>query len=184
MEPTAPERSHDDTPSVDRKCPVCGERSVTTYWYHDTFTYGSGDTAATIEADLPVRRCGACDFEFLDHEGQRLQHEAVCRHLRVLTPTEIRAIREISGMTRAEFAELTGLGEATLNRWENGAVVQNRANDCYLRLLAHTNVVKELRGIIARRDEIARRNVSNKPYRSLTVTDHRLRAQESFALCT
>lgn len=184
MEPNVPELTHDDTPDVDRKCPVCGERSVTKYWYHDTFTYGSGDTAATLEADLPVRRCGACDFEFLDHEGERLQHEAVCRHLGVLTPAEIRAIRGLAGMNRAEFAELSGLGEATLNRWENGAVVQNRANDRYLRLLAHTEVVDRLRGITAPRDRSASGHASNGQFRSLTVSDRHRRAQETFALCT
>lgn len=39
-------------------------------------------------------------------------------------------------MTRAVFAQVTGLGEATLNRWENGVKIQTLANDRYLRLLA------------------------------------------------
>ena len=38
-------------------------------------------------------------------------------------------------MSRAAFAEFTGLGEATIKRWETGTVAQNRANDRYLRLL-------------------------------------------------
>lgn len=42
-------------------------------------------------------------------------------------------------MTRAAFAELAGLDEATIDRWENGAVVQNQADDRYLRLLAIPN---------------------------------------------
>ena len=121
------------------ECPQCGERSITTYRHLDTFTYGSGDAAATLEVDLPVRRCGACDLEFLDHAGERLRHAAVCRHLGVLTPAEIRGIRRRFGMTRAAFAELAGLDEATIDRWENGAVVQNQADDRYLRLLAIPN---------------------------------------------
>lgn len=135
MEPDTP-FAH-DTPNVDRDCPLCGKRSVTTYLYHDIFTYGSGDTAATLEVvDLPVRRCGPCDFEFLDHEGERLHHEAVCRHLGVLTPDEIRSIRRRFGMTRAAFAELARIDEATLKRWENGAAVQGPDDDRYLRTLA------------------------------------------------
>lgn len=65
MEPDDTSFADGDTHDVDRECPQCGEHSVTTYLHHDTFTYGSGDTAATLEVvDLPVRRCGACDLEF------------------------------------------------------------------------------------------------------------------------
>ena len=44
-------------------------------------------------------------------------------------------------MSRADFSRLTGLGEATLNRWENGILIQNAANDRYLRLLKDANNV-------------------------------------------
>ena len=43
-----------------------------------------------------------------------IRHEAVCRHLGVLAPGEIRALRREHGMSRAAFARLTGFGEATL----------------------------------------------------------------------
>ena len=38
-------------------------------------------------------------------------------------------------MTQAEFAEVTGLGTATLVRWENGSMNHTRAYDRYIRLL-------------------------------------------------
>ncbi len=136
MEPHASAHLHDGTSDTHRQCPQCGEYTVTTHWHHDTFRYGSGDTAPTLHVDLPVRRCDPCDFEFLDHEGEHLRHEAVCRHLGVLSPGDISDIRTRLRMTRAAFARVTGLGEATLNRWENGAVVQNLANDRYLRIIA------------------------------------------------
>ena len=135
--------------NVDRECPQCGEDSVATYWHHDTFKYGSGDSAPMLYVDLPVRRCEPCDFEFLDHEGEQLRHEAVCRHLGVLSPAEISDIRKRLGMTRAAFAEVTGLGDATLNRWEHGAAVQNLAYDRYLRLLALPGVMESLQLRIA-----------------------------------
>ena len=65
----------------------------------------------------------------------RLQHAAVCRALGLLTPAEIQAIRERLGPTQAEFAQLTGIGEATISRWERGRILPNRAMDHYLRLL-------------------------------------------------
>jgi transcriptional regulator with XRE-family HTH domain len=53
-----------------------------------------------------------------------------------LTPAEIQAIRERLGPTQERFAQLTGIGTATLFRWERGRLLQNRAMDCYLRLIA------------------------------------------------
>ncbi len=175
---------HDDTPDVDRECPLCGERSVTTYLHHDTFTYGSGDTAAELEVvDLPVRRCGECDIEFLDHEGERLRHDAVCRHLGVLTPGEIRDIRDKLHMTRAAFADLTGLGDATLNRWENGAVVQNRANDRYLRLLDFPEVMDRLHDITARGGSPAASEAANSSrFRLVRDSAPLNRRQQDFTL--
>src|SRR5437879_80238 len=53
------------------------------------------------------------------------------------TPSEMRGIREQYQLSRSEFARITGLGEATLHRWENGLKFQNVANDEYLRLLTN-----------------------------------------------
>lgn len=126
-----------DRADGDLICPQCEKESVTTFLHQDRFNYGSGASAVTLQVDnLPVRHCTSCGIEFLDHEGEMLRHEAVCRHLGVLTPTEIRAIREGQGMTRAAFAQVTGLGEEALKRWENGAAVQGPADDRYLRRLA------------------------------------------------
>lgn len=133
-----------ESASSDRTCPVCGEDRVTTFFHRDTFEYGTGASAVTLHVDLPVRRCAECDLEFLDHEAEQLRHDAVCNHLGVLTSTQVRAIRKQYGMTRSSFAEVTGLGEATLNRWENGVVIQNPANDRYLRLLGMPDVFRRL----------------------------------------
>lgn len=130
-------------------CPQCGS-AVDTEMYQHTFRYGDGDAAADIAVVLPLRRCAQCDFEYLDHEGERAKHEALCRHLGVLTPGEIRGMREPLGLTRAQFADLTGLGVASLNRWENGSSVQSVANDRYLRLLAQGAGLSRLRRIPAR----------------------------------
>src|SRR5205807_9610189 len=67
-----------------------------------------------------------------------IRHEAICRALRLLTPAAIRAIRERLGPSQEQFAQLTGIGKATISRWECGRLLQNRALDNYLRLLAHS----------------------------------------------
>ena len=89
-----------------------------TEWREHAFTYGVGASAVELKVTLPVRTCLSCGFEFLDHEAETLQHEAICAHLGVLTPKEIEGIRKMHGMSRARFSAVTGLGEATLNRWE------------------------------------------------------------------
>ena len=126
-------------------CPQCGDDTVTTFRHRHTFVYGSGESAVDLTVELPVRHCGSCEITFLDDEAERLEHEAVCQHFGVLTPAEIQRIRESYGMTRAAFAQVTGLGEATLNRWENGIMIQTLANDRYLRLLASPATMQRLK---------------------------------------
>ncbi len=109
------------------------------------FRYGVGPHAVEIEVTLPVRQCLACGFSFLDKEGEEKQHEAVCKHLGVMPPARIRQLRHSLGLSRAELARLTGLGEATISRWERGALIQNEANDRFLKLLAHKENVKRLK---------------------------------------
>ena len=117
-------------------CFECDEPAGTD-WRKHTFTYGSGNGAVDLTVEIPIWTCGSCGFEFLDHEAETLKHEAVCAHLGVLSPQAIRDIRRMhDNMSRAAFSKMTGLGQATLNRWENGILIQNRANDRYLRLLA------------------------------------------------
>lgn len=129
-----------------RRCPICDGPAETLWCLHE-FTYGVGDDAVELSADLPYGRCVACDFEFLDHDGERCKHEAVCRHLGVLSPWEIKDIRLRAKMSRAQFARLSGLGEATLARWEKGLITQNHGNDRYLRLLAQPGGLDRLRAL-------------------------------------
>ena len=121
-------------------CPLCGRRGVATSWKDHTFSYGSGKSEVELTVNVPVRRCGACGFEYLDQSAERLRHDAVCRHLCVLPPGEVRRIREGYGMTRARFARMAGFDKASLDCWENGLTLQTRANDRRLRLLARPGI--------------------------------------------
>ena len=174
--------SADGTPG-DLECPLCGGDSIVTFLHSDTFKYGSGDSAATLHVNLPVRRCNPCKFEFVDHEGERLRHEAVCRHIGVLSPTEVRDLRARYGMTRAAFAQATALGEATLSRWENGALIQNRAHDRYLRLLRTPWIMNALRLLATPEPEAPRRSADKgNRFRCLVVSDSVRGDQASFRL--
>ena len=146
MEPTFDEHAADSDLDTAGYCARCGAPGVTTILHRDSFQYGLGDDATTLRATIPVRCCGACEFTYVDYVGAQLRHEAVCKHLGVLGPAEIRAIREGHGLDRETFARITGLKEATLEKWENGVKIQNRADDNYLRLLESPENLRRLRG--------------------------------------
>ena len=171
-------RPEEPTPMASGTCEECGHR-VTTTWHRHTFQYGVGELAATLAVRLPVRRCDHCDFDYLDDAGERLKHEAVCRHLGVLTPQEIRRIRGCHGLSRQAFAKLTGIGEASLGRWENGIKIQTPANDRYLRLLACPGMLAVLNRIAS--PPIAAERSRSK-FRLIELSSALMQRQESFNL--
>jgi putative zinc finger/helix-turn-helix YgiT family protein len=127
-------------------CPSCGHEAIETTQIDHRFPYGEGDQAVELSAMVPLRRCRDCGLEFLDSVAEDRQHEAVCRHLGVMTPVEIREIRQKAGsLSRGEFAKISRLGEATLGRWERGELIQNAANDQLLYLLTFPENLSRLR---------------------------------------
>ncbi len=178
-----PSKKRLPTPPNDLTCPQCGDDGVTTYLHPHAFQYGSGVSTVELVAQVPVRCCTACEFQYLDEEGERLKHEAVCKHLGVLSPTEVRHIRNMHRMTRAKFAEVTGLGAASLNRWENGLTIQTHANDRYIRLLARPEIMQLLKTLgDARESPRSVLRTTGNRFRALEVTDALLKTQEDFQL--
>ena len=164
-------------------CPMCGGEEITTAWNIQVFEYGTGEASVGLEVRVPVRRCGTCEFEYLDEEAERLKHIAICDHLGVLPPDEIRRAREDHGMSRAAFSHVSGLGEASLNRWENGLSIQNQANDRYLRLLARPEIMSRLQEFTATRLPEARMaGVVAGRFQVLEVTDVLRKEQAAFRL--
>src|SRR5579871_6816518 len=111
------------------ECPNCGSARIETTAQTETFTYGKGTSAVDLKAVVPVRRCLDCDFQFTDSAAEEAHHEAVCRHLDVLTPREIVALRSRYGLSRSEFAKVAKIGDASLQRWETGQLIQNPGYD-------------------------------------------------------
>jgi len=142
------------------RCPNCQRDAVDATVEPQTFTYGQGDSAAQLTAYVPVRSCTHCGFQFTDSEAEDARHEAVCRHLRVLTPKEILGLRKSYNMSRAEFAQLTRLGEASLARWESGQLIQNAANDQLLFLLTVPSNVELLERRALRQEQSETRQAS------------------------
>lgn len=128
-------------------CDMCGASGLKTELVRNPFIYGTGPDAVEIIADIPVHTCDVCEIAFTDGEAAEIEHEAVCRHLRVLPPAEIRALRGRYGLSRAEFSRVTGLEEAALARWEGAEVIQDTATDRYLRLIEDRATFRRLQAL-------------------------------------
>jgi DNA-binding transcriptional regulator YiaG len=134
--------ANDYTPEV---CPNCAENRFDTESREQRFLYGKPGEAIELVANVPVHICRACKFEFTSEEAEEPRHEAVCQHLGVLSPRRITDLRRLYDMSRAEFAELSRVGTASLARWEAGILIQNPANDQLLYLLHFEDNVERLR---------------------------------------
>jgi putative zinc finger/helix-turn-helix YgiT family protein len=131
--------------STDAQCGQCGSARVSESKELDKFTYGNGADAQELSVQVPVYTCRDCGFRFTNEQGESLRHAAVCAHLGVLSPAQIRETRMRAGLSRERFAELTGLGVASLARWETAELIQSVSHDKYLRLLRYPENLERLR---------------------------------------
>jgi putative zinc finger/helix-turn-helix YgiT family protein len=157
--------------SSDITCPVCGKNKITTRNEKVSFPYGTGTETVELSTIVPVRRCEECNFEFTGDDADSARHEAICKHLGVLTPAEITQVRERYNISRAEFARITRVGEASINRWENGQLIQGGAMDHYLYLLTFTENFERIR---------SRKNASERVTMSSEKLTWRARLSERF----
>lgn len=117
------------------RCPMC-EGTAAPVREEREIRLGRRRTRAVHE----FFRCQRCGEEFflpgqmdavLRRAADQIRHEEG-----LLGPDQIRAIRERYRISQAEFERLLGTGPKTVTRWERGTVVQNRATDSLLRLVA------------------------------------------------
>lgn len=170
-------------------CPACGSSQVGSELIDHRFPYGDEVKGIELTARVPLRECSECDEQFLDSEAEDLMHDAVCRHLGVMCPAEVRSIRKQSGgLSQSEFASLTRLGAATIGRWERGQLIQNAAYDQFLYLLTFPENMIRLRGRVDNAEST--RTTANPTERATTlralrvVTDDLKKRASVFTLTT
>lgn len=122
------------------QCPVCAGRVRKTIETQQ-FAYRDGPRDILLATELPVYTCNDCGEQFLAHDGEAVQHEAVCRYLGRLTPQDIVSLRKSKRMTQQDLAEATGIGVASIKRWESGNLIQSVAMDKALRAVKDTERV-------------------------------------------
>ena len=124
-------------PPAASTCFDCDAETATTRGPHK-FIHGVGGAGVELTVEVPIHVCPACGLEFLDEEAETIKHDAVCAHLGVLTPDDIRGIRRRHGMSTETFAEAAGLPETALLRWEQGLLIQSAEQNRRLRLVYET----------------------------------------------
>lgn len=175
-----------NSPAVSGKfvCGECGSERIRTSREIYKFPYGVGADTVELSCEVPVRNCADCGFSFIDGETEDICHEEVCKHLGVMSPSQIKSLRGLYELTQAQFSEVTKLGEATLSRWERGVVIQNQAYDNYLYLLGFEKNLQRVRkrGESHEQIEPAVERVEMPQFRELEVNEDLLEMKVRFKL--
>jgi putative zinc finger/helix-turn-helix YgiT family protein len=90
--------------------------------------------------NVEMYECSACGERFFTPEQARAVSIATKNQVRqaqgLLSAAEIVEIRRRLDLSQTDLEELFGLGPKVVTRWETGRVVQSKAADVALRLLA------------------------------------------------
>ena len=121
-------------------CPACGSDSVVTHSETEDFVFRSGGVEYPVHATYPVHVCERCRESFVSEAAEVARHAATCAAMNRLTPADILSLREGLGLSRKAFAQLSGIGEASLARWETGELIQSESNDNLLTSAARRRV--------------------------------------------
>ena len=117
------------------QCVACGSSNGRVRTEHIEFDYGQGASSTKLTANVLIKTCNECGERVHGADAEKLRHNSVCEHLGVLTAEQVRQVRHSLQLSREEMSELTGIGSASIARWELGTLIQNRAYDRFLRLL-------------------------------------------------
>lgn len=97
-----------------------------------------------IEVDARILVCADCGEEFfceeLDHETLSGAYNEYRRRHKLLSPEEIRKIREQYGLSQRSFAKLLNWGDKTICRYENGSIQDKVHNSLLLFLRESENM--------------------------------------------
>lgn len=127
------------------RCIECGSENCTERTVMQQFPYGVSDDQVILSASFPVVTCSECGYQSFDERGEAARFAAICRHHGVHSPEERQKMRQLVGLSRSEFCELSGFGPASLQRWENGTIIPNLSSDRLTYLMQYPDNVLRLR---------------------------------------
>ncbi|EIV99918.1 type II toxin-antitoxin system MqsA family antitoxin [Thermoanaerobacter siderophilus] len=126
-------------------CPVCGKEQETEVIEKEEVSNIRGDE---IKALARIRICSICGEELFDEELEEENIQRVYDIYRkkhgILSPDEIKNIRESYGLSQRAFAKLLGIGEASIARYETGALPEKSLSNMIMLLKDPKNMEKLL----------------------------------------
>jgi DNA-binding transcriptional regulator YiaG len=119
---------------VDR-CPSCHRAGLRRNRRMESFPV-RGPGGMPIEATAPVEAlvCRHCGFGVRTDASMHARDDATAAALGLLSAPQILAARTRLGWSRRELSERTGIGTASIFRWETRRKRQSRSNDMLLRM--------------------------------------------------
>ncbi|MBA7650751.1 hypothetical protein ES703_58562 [subsurface metagenome] len=125
-------------------CPNCEEYTDITLGVEKE-VYDVRGEPIEIEADVAI--CQKCGTKVFDEERDSRNLERAYNQYRekcnLLTPDEIRTIREKYGLSQRALSRLLGWGEVTVHRYESGAI-QDNVHDSTLRFIEDPQNMQKL----------------------------------------
>lgn len=106
-----------------------------------------------IALEVPRWYCTCCNFSVVDASfGDPVERafDRVRSDRGLLHPVEIRRIRERWDLSQAAFAALLGMSQATINRYEKGALQQEKEDE----LIRACDSPEHMRSLISRRGDV------------------------------
>jgi putative zinc finger/helix-turn-helix YgiT family protein len=94
---------------------------------------------------IEVPRCQTCGGLTITSAVDERVNDALRLRLRLLTPAQMREGIKKLGLKQQELAEKLGVAPETISRWVNGALIQSRAMDNFLRVYF---AVPEVRAVL------------------------------------
>ena len=116
-------------------CGQCGaEKVFADKIAYDTSLRYEGRDYQVVVPDLPALKCRECGAVLLNNESDAHLSSAFRDRLKLLQPETIREGRKRLSLNQREFAELLGVAEESVSRWETGAQMQSRVVDKIMRV--------------------------------------------------
>jgi putative zinc finger/helix-turn-helix YgiT family protein len=116
------------------RCPVCDtplkERRIVRQ-----FDFGVGEMKVPVTASVVVQECEDCGAQVETAETGREMEDAGRRAIGMLVGDDFTGFRQRLGLSFREMSRMTGIGTATLSRWEAGRLRPNRSLDLLMRIL-------------------------------------------------
>jgi len=132
-------------PQTTAKCPECDKGLLVPQLVDETFNFDLGEETVKVHAqNVPVERCVNCGAELSGPAAAKVRHEAVCKAAGFFTPEEVKVLRKQLDLSQEAFAQLAGVGVATVSRVERGRLIQNRSTNNLFFLIAQSDEVRRL----------------------------------------